>query len=332
MPSRHEYITPLVFKAALAHNHSRLEVGQPMNDENDKIKNLARMMQTVIRQDYPASTLYVMATPIGNAGDISLRALHILSLVDAVACEDTRMTGTLLAQYGISKDLIATHQHNERQMAEQLLMRLSRGEKIALVSDAGTPAISDPGYLLVDTVRSAGFRVIPVPGASAAVAALSAGGLPADQFYFAGFLPARNTARETVLASMESIPATLVIYEAPHRIKETLTSLNTVFGPDRRIVIAREITKLFEDIHACTLSEAQDWLEADPNHVRGEFVLLVEGKKSGMDKDEREAARVLSILLTECPVSQAASLASKITGIKKKRLYEQALNMKNEME
>ncbi|NLC24229.1 MAG: 16S rRNA (cytidine(1402)-2'-O)-methyltransferase [Oxalobacter sp.] len=288
-------------------------------------------MQGVIRQDYPASTLYVMATPIGNAADISLRALHILSLVDAVACEDTRITGTLLAQYGLSKELIATHQHNERRMTDQLIQRLARGEKIALVSDAGTPAISDPGYLLVDAVRSAGFRVIPVPGTSAAIAALSAGGLPADHFYFAGFLSAKTAARETALKLLENMPATLVIYEAPHRIKETLASLYTVFGPERRIVIAREITKLFEEIHGCRLSEAQSWLDADPNHARGEFVLLVEGQPSGMDKDEIEAARILSILLAECPVSQAASLAAKITGIKKNRLYDQALRMKDEI-
>lgn len=322
-------MTPLVFQPALAHNHSRLGVDQPMNDKNDNIKNLTRIMHGVIRQDYPASTLYVMATPIGNAGDISLRALHILALSDVVACEDTRITGALLSQYGISKELLATHQHNERQMAESLLKRLSKGERIVLVSDAGTPAISDPGYLLVDAVRTAGFRVMPVPGASAAIAALSAGGLSADHFYFAGFLPAKNAARETMLGSLENLPATLVIYEAPHRIKETLASLNAVLGPDRRIVIAREITKLFEDIHCCSLSEAPGWLEADPNHSRGEFVLLVEGKKSGMEKDEREAARILSILLTECSVSQAASLASKITGIRKNRLYEQALSIKN---
>lgn len=304
--------------------------GQLMNDENDNLKNLARIMQGVIRQDYPASTLYVMATPIGNAADITLRALHILSLVDVVACEDTRTTGTLLAQYGLSKELVATHQHNERRMAEQLIQRLSKGERIALVSDAGTPAISDPGYLLVEAARSAGFRIMPVPGASAAIAALSVGGLLADHFYFAGFLPAKTAARETALQSLETISATLVIYEAPHRIKETLASLYTLFGSDRRIIIAREITKLFENIHSCRLSEAQSWLDADPNHARGEFVLLVEGQPPGMDKDEKEAARILSILLAECPVSQAASLAARITGIKKNRLYEQALRMKEE--
>ena len=302
-----------------------------MNDENDNIKTLARLMQSIIRQDYPPSTLYVMATPIGNAGDISLRALHILSMADAIACEDTRITGALLSQYGIAKELMATHQHNERQMAEQVIKRLSNGEKIVLVSDAGTPAISDPGYLLVNAVRTMGFRVIPIPGASAAITALSVSGLPADHFYFAGFLPAKNIARESILKSLENIQATLVIYEAPHRIKETLASLNTVFGPDRQIVIAREITKLFEDIHSCRLSEAQSWLEADPNHARGEFVLLVEEKKSDRDEGEAEASRVLSILLAECPISQAASLASKITGIRKNRLYEQALEMKNKI-
>ncbi|MDL2283899.1 16S rRNA (cytidine(1402)-2'-O)-methyltransferase [Oxalobacter sp. OttesenSCG-928-P03] len=301
-----------------------------MNNGNDNLKNLAGIMQNVTRQDYPASTLYVMATPIGNAGDISLRALYILSLVDAVACEDTRNTGPLLAQYGLSKELISAHQHNEHRMAEQLVARLSKGERIALVTDAGTPAISDPGSHLVDAVLSAGLRVIPVPGASAAIAALSVSGLTADHFYFAGFLPAKTAARETTLKSLETLPATLVIYEAPHRIAATLASLATVFGPDRQIVIAREITKLFEEIHRCRLSEATHWLEADPHHTRGEFVLLVEGQKEGGDRDEAEAERILSVLLTECPVSQAATLASRITGIKKNRLYERALQIRDE--
>ncbi len=301
-----------------------------MNDENDNIKALTRIMQNVAQQDYPLSALYVMATPIGNTGDISLRALHLLSLVDAVACEDTRITGTLLSQYGLSKELIATHQHNERRMSEQLVGRLLKGERIALVTDAGTPAISDPGHLLVNEVLSAGLRVMPVPGASAAIAALSVSGLASDHFYFAGFLPAKTTARETSLKSLENIQATLVIYEAPHRIKETLASLHTVFGPDRHIVIAREITKLFEEIHRCKLSETGSWLDADPNHLRGEFVLLVEGASSDTEKDEAEAKRILSILLEQCPVSQAASLASRLTGKKKNRLYEEALKMKGE--
>ena len=287
-------------------------------------------MQDVIQQDYPPAALYVIATPIGNIGDITLRALHVLSLVDAVACEDTRITGTLLSQYGISKPLIAVHQHNEYRMTEQLVNRLSKGERIALVTDAGTPAISDPGSHLVDAVLSAGLRVMPVPGASAAIAALSVSGLSADHFYFVGFLPVKKVAKETMLKSLENMPAILVIYEAPHRIRETLASLLAVFGPDRQIVIAREITKFFEEIHRCKLSETREWLDADPHHARGEFVLLIESAKSGRNQDEMEAERILSILLAECPVSQAASLAAQITGMKKKPLYERALQIKDD--
>jgi len=321
----------LVFAAALAHNHTRpTRPGQTMDETNNSIKTVARIMQGVARQDYPASTLYVMATPIGNAGDISLRALHILSLANAVVCEDTRTTGALLSQYGIPKERIASHRHNEHRMTEQVVARLSKGERIVLVTDAGTPAVSDPGSYLVDAVLSAGLRVMPVPGASAAIAALSAGGLSADHFYFAGFLPPRAAARETMLQSLKNISATLVLYEAPHRIAETLASLHAVFGPDRWIVIAREITKLFEEIHRCRLAEASGWLAADPVRARGEFVLLVEGEKTGPDTDEVEARRILSILLAECTVRQAAALASRITGIRKNRLYDYALKIKNE--
>ena len=289
---------------------------------------LEPVMQGVIRQHYPPSALYVIATPIGNAGDISLRAWHILSLADAVACEDTRVTGRLLAQYGLAKPLIAAHQHNERSMAEPIIDRLMKGERIALVTDAGTPAISDPGYLLADAVRAAGLRVIPVPGASAAIAALSASGLPAGSFYFAGFLPPKSAAREALLRSWENLPDTLVIHEAPHRIAATLASLRQVFGPERKIVIARELTKLFEQIHACTLSEAQGWLAADPARSKGEFILLIAGKAVKENaKEETEARRILSVLTAELPVSQAAALAAKLTGLKKNRLYQLALEI-----
>lgn len=289
---------------------------------------LEPVIQSVIRQNYPPSALYVIATPIGNAGDISLRAWHILSLADAVACEDTRVTGPLLAQYGLAKPLIAAHQHNERSMAEPIISRLKEGQRIALVTDAGTPAISDPGHLLVEAVRAAGLRVIPIPGASAAIAALSASGLPAGAFHFAGFLPPKNAARETLLKSLANLPDTLVIHEAPHRIKDTLASLCQVFGPERKIVIARELTKLFEQIHACTLSEAQDWLAKDPNRSKGEFILLVAGKTAEEnEKEETEARRILALLTEELPVSKAAAVAAKLTGLKKNRLYALALEI-----
>jgi 16S rRNA (cytidine1402-2'-O)-methyltransferase len=288
------------------------------------------LLQEVARQAYPSGALYVVATPIGNVADISLRALHVLSLVDAVACEDTRNTAQLLGRYGISKELLAAHEHNEREAAEKIVQRLQAGERIALVSDAGTPAVSDPGARIVDMVRVAGLRVIPLPGASAAITALSASGLVQDRFFFAGFLPAKAKQRETELAALRDVAATLVFYEAPHRIGDTLAALATAFEPQRRIVIARELTKLFEEMHRCPLAEAPAWLAADANRHKGEFVLLVEGAPQTADRSDMEAERVLRILLEECSVKQAATLAAQITGAKKNALYERALQMKSE--
>ncbi len=288
---------------------------------------LLSIMQEVSQQVYPSATLYVLATPIGNAGDITLRALNVLSLADAIACEDTRNTSHLLARYGLSKELLAAHEHNEREAADKLIARLQAGQRIVLVSDAGTPAVSDPGARIVDAVRTAGLRVMPVPGASAAIGALSASGLVNDRFYFIGFLPAKAKQRETELRALTNVDATLVFYEAPHRIADTVAALATVFEPARQIVFARELTKLFEEIHRCTLEEAQAWLAADAHRQKGEFVILLEGAKQTGD-DDAEADRVLSILLAECPVKQAASLAAQITGRKKNALYERALQMK----
>jgi 16S rRNA (cytidine1402-2'-O)-methyltransferase len=289
------------------------------------------MMQEVSQQIYSASTLYVVATPIGNIADISLRALHLLSIADAVACEDTRNTAQLLARYGLSKNLIAAHEHNEREVAEKLIARLHAGERIALVSDAGTPAVSDPGARIVDAVRNAGLRVVPLPGSSAAVTALSASGLLNDQFYFVGFLPAKSRQRDTVLATLRSVPATLVLYEAPHRIVDTVNALVIAFEPSRQIVFARELTKLFEEIHRCPMSEAAAWLAADSHRQKGEFVVLIEAAPAAIDADMVEAERILSILLAECSVKQAAALAAQITGQKKNALYERALQMKGDV-
>jgi 16S rRNA (cytidine1402-2'-O)-methyltransferase len=258
-------------------------------------------------------------------GDISLRALKTLSLCNVIACEDTRMTGQLLARLNIDKPLLSAHQHNEREVAEKIILRLQEGERIALVSDAGTPAISDPGARIVDAVIGAGLRVIPIAGASAAVAALSASGLIADQFHFVGFLPARDKQREAILDSLKSSAATLVFYEAPHRIAETIAAMVRVFEPNRQIVIARELSKVFEQIHRCPLSEATPWLSSDPNHQRGEFVVLIEAATAKDGDDLDDAIRVLDILLEECSVSQAAALTSRITGVKKNQLYEIAL-------
>lgn len=286
------------------------------------------LAQEIDRQSYPASALYVVATPIGNLGDISLRALHVLSIADAIACEDTRNTSQMLARYGLSKPLIAAHEHNEREAAQKLVARLRQGERIALVSDAGTPAVSDPGARIVDAVLSAGMRVMPIPGASAAVTALSAGGLTSTSFYFAGFLPSKAGQRDTVLASLSAMPATLVFYEAPHRIEETVDALIRAFGPERQIVFARELSKLFEEIHRCALSAAPAWLAADAHRRKGEFVLLVEGAAQAESSGNAEADRILAILLAQCPVKQAAALAAQITGLKKNALYERALQLK----
>lgn len=287
------------------------------------------IMSEVAQQSYPSATLYVVATPIGNAADIGLRALHVLSIADAVACEDTRNTAHLLSRYGLSKELMAAHEHNEREAAQKIIARLQAGQRIALVSDAGTPAVSDPGARIVDTVHAAGLRVMPLPGASAAIAALSVSGLVQDRFQFVGFLPSKPKQREAALAALRATSATLVFYEAPHRIVETVQALAATFEPSRRIVFAREVTKLFEQIYRCPLSEAEAWLVADPNRQKGEFVLVVEGAPQA-DEDQAEAERVLRILLAECPLKQAASLAAQITGLKKNALYERALEMKNE--
>ena len=272
--------------------------------------------------------LYVVATPIGNLRDISLRALDILASAEAVAAEDTRNTLHLLTHYGISASrLLTLHQHNERNAAEKIIALLAQGKPVAFVSDAGTPAVSDPGALLVEVVRTSGYRVIPVPGANAALAALSASGLNAPHFLFYGFLPHKTAARCRELQALAALPFTLVFYEAPHRILECVTDLHAVLGGKRQITLARELTKLFENIHCCTIAEAAEWLNSDPNNQRGEFVLLVSGaeKKKGLDE---EAGRILAILLQDLPLKQAAQLAARITGIGKNELYQRALQIK----
>jgi 16S rRNA (cytidine1402-2'-O)-methyltransferase len=295
--------------------------------QSSQIAQLPVMGEAAL-QSYPTATLYIVATPIGNVTDISLRALHLLGLVDAVACEDTRNTGHLLTRFGISKPLLAAHQHNEREVADKLITRLLAGERIALVSDAGTPGVSDPGARIVDAVRAAGLRVVPLPGASAAITALSASGLVNDQFYFFGFLPAKAKQRESALAGLLAMPATIVFYEAPHRIVDCVDALCAVFEPTRQVVFARELTKMFEEIHRCPLSQAQAWVKADAHREKGEFVVLLEGAQAGADAEQVEAERILTILLAECSVKQAASLAAQITGRKKNALYERALELK----
>ncbi len=278
------------------------------------------------------SILYVVATPIGNLGDITLRALEILKSVDAIAAEDTRHTSGLLSHFGISKKLIAVHQHNEQQSAEALVARLQAGESIALVTDAGTPGISDPGAIVVAAARAAGFKVVPVPGASAAIAALSASGITQNGFQFIGFLPASGAARRKVLEQLKAQTVTLVFYEAPHRIVECVQDLAKILGETRQITIARELTKTFETIYTCPASRMNTWLQADSNQQRGEFVLLVEpAPLVESDEISAEAQRVLKCLLAELPLKQAVKLATEITSLKKNDLYELALGLKSKI-
>lgn len=274
-------------------------------------------------------TLYVVATPIGNLGDMTPRALDTLRTVDAIAAEDTRHSVGLLRHFGISKPLLAVHEHNEQQSAQGLIKRLQAGESIALVTDAGTPAVSDPGAVVVQAVRQAGLPIVPVPGVSAVITALSAAGITQPGFYFEGFLPATGSQRRKRLQALSAIPSTLVFYEAPHRIVECVQDLHDTLGGARSLTLARELTKTFETIHTCLLTEAVDWLMADPNQQRGEFVLLVHPdqpvKAEGLDK---ETLRILLRLLQELPLKQAVALATDITGHKKNELYEAALAWK----
>jgi 16S rRNA (cytidine1402-2'-O)-methyltransferase len=274
------------------------------------------------------ATLYVVATPIGNLGDISQRALETLRSVDVVAAEDTRVTGRLLARYDITRRLIPVHEHNERHAIRQVLDLLSSGLSVALTCDAGTPTLSDPGALLVAAAREAGYTVNPVPGPNAAAAALSASGLAAPHYLFYGFLPARAAARRRELAALASLPYTLVFYEAPHRVEECVTDLRAVLGGKRRIVLARELTKLFESVHACTLAEAEDWLAGDPARRKGEFVLIVEGAGETRAPEGDAVRRVLAALIHELPPKKAVAVAAKITGGSSKELYKLALQMK----
>ena len=277
-----------------------------------------------------AGKLYVVATPIGNLGDISARALAVLEQADLVAAEDTRTTGHLLAHHGIGAKLVALHEHNERERAAELVARMLSGKTIALVSDAGTPGISDPGALLVARAMEAGITVCPIPGANAAIAALSAAGLAAPHFIFYGFLPAKPAGRRAALAALRELPYALVFYEAPHRVSECIADLAATLGGERDIVIARELTKLFEAIHRCRLDEAEAWLVADPNRQRGEFVLIVSGAPEQQQEGlPAEAERVLRLLLAELPLKQSAALAAAITGARKNELYERALALRD---
>ncbi|MFV0888418.1 16S rRNA (cytidine(1402)-2'-O)-methyltransferase [Metapseudomonas otitidis] len=271
--------------------------------------------------------LYVVATPIGNLDDISPRALRTLREVALIAAEDTRHSIRLLQHFGITTALAACHDHNEREQGGRFVARLLAGDDVALISDAGTPLISDPGYHLVRQVRAAGIEVVPVPGPSALIAALSAAGLPSDRFIFEGFLPAKAAARRGRLELLKEEPRTLIFYEAPHRVLESVQDMASLFGKDRHAVLARELTKTFETLRGAPLGELAEWIAADSNQQRGECVLLVTGWQApeGEDAISGEALRVLDLLLGELPVKRAAALAAEITGVRKNLLYQAAL-------
>ncbi|WP_339898758.1 16S rRNA (cytidine(1402)-2'-O)-methyltransferase [uncultured Gilvimarinus sp.] len=270
-------------------------------------------------------TLYVVATPIGNLGDMVPRAVQVLQSVALIACEDTRHSARLLEHFAITGRCIAYHDHSDDKRTEQILTQLLAGEEVALISDAGTPLVSDPGYRLVRAARQAGVRVVPIPGPCAFVAALSAAGLPSNRFTFEGFLPAKAGARLAALEALADEARTLIFYEAPHRVLACVQDMARAFGPDRELVIAREISKTFETIYTAGASDMADWIAADSNQQRGEIVLLVHGapeRKAGMSA---ETERVMSVLLDELPVKQAAALGAKLTGAKKNELYQWAL-------
>ncbi|WP_394201605.1 16S rRNA (cytidine(1402)-2'-O)-methyltransferase [Marinagarivorans algicola] len=273
-------------------------------------------------------TLYIVATPIGNLGDMVPRAIEILQKVDIIAAEDTRHSGNLLQHFCINTPTTAYHDHSDDARTQSLLDRLASGQSIALISDAGTPLISDPGYRLVHEARSLGIRVEPIPGACAVITALCASGLPSDRFSFEGFLPAKNTNREQVLAAVKEDPRTLVFYESPHRILASLESVITILGGDRYIVLARELTKTFETFIAGSAQEVLDTLNTDANQKRGEMVLMIKGFETVKIREiSQDVERILLLLCEELPLKKAAALAAKITGLKKNALYQLGLEL-----
>lgn len=274
-----------------------------------------------------AGALYVVATPIGNLEDISARALRVLREAACIAAEDTRHTGQLLRHFGIETPLLSLHEHNEHARLEQIVTLLREGKSVALVSDAGTPLISDPGFPLVRELRRQGLPVIPAPGPSSLLAALSVAGLPTDRFVFEGFLPAKSAARRQRLQALAREERTLVFFEASHRIVETVADLAAVFGGERPGVVARELTKRFEEVHGAPLSELTAWLQADSNRGKGEFVVLTQGAPAATEADTPEIRRLLAALLAELPISRAVVVAAKLTGLRKKPLYDLALTL-----
>jgi len=273
-------------------------------------------------------TLYIVATPIGNLSDLSQRAIEVLTQVDIIACEDTRHTQRLLSAYSIKNKTLSMHDHNERQRQEYIATLLQEGKSLALVSDAGTPLISDPGFHLVRHCRQLGLSVSPVPGACAAIAALSVAGLPTDRFSFEGFLPSKAGARQSTLANLLEEPRTMVFYDAPRRAIDTVEDIVKVLGGERYVVIARELTKTFETVHSDTAANLLAWLQEDPNQLKGEMVLIIEGHRVDLNVIPAKAIATLKLLLAEMKPKTACAITAEIYSVKKNALYEIALSLK----
>ncbi|OCG16824.1 16S rRNA (cytidine(1402)-2'-O)-methyltransferase [Gilliamella sp. App6-5] len=271
-------------------------------------------------------TLYIVATPIGNLDDITLRAINTLKSVDLIAAEDTRHSGLLLQHLGIKAKLFALHDHNEQDKANFLIEKLKSGLSIALISDAGTPLINDPGYHLVKACRDNGINVVPVPGACAAIAALSVAGLPSDKFTYEGFLPAKSKARQDCLIKLLDEPRTMIFYESTHRLLDSLSDMQTIFGANKHIVLAKELTKTWETIVSFTVSQLIEWLNEDTNRQKGEFVLIVEGHAKTENDIDQKVISTLKLLQKELPLKKAAAITAEIYGLKKNQLYQIGLN------
>jgi len=275
--------------------------------------------------------LYIVATPIGNLGDITQRAVETLNKVDLIAAEDTRHSQRLMSHLGVSTRLLSLHEHNEREKSQTIIDKIKEGQSIALVSDAGTPLISDPGYFLVKLAQEQGVKVVPIPGVSAVVTALSVSGLPSDRFVFEGFLPAKSGNKQKRLDLFKFESRTVIFYESPHRIVDTLEVMLTVFGENRRLVLARELTKTFETIKGDSLGQLCEWVKSDANQQRGEFVLLLEGATDVPEESEVDQDKMLALLIAELPIKKASKIVSEITGANKKDLYQRALEMQGKV-
>lgn len=301
-----------------------------MSQLNQSKSNQIKLNQVNKMNEFTVNpgTLYIVATPIGNLGDISARALGILSQVDIIACEDTRHTQKLLSAFAIKNKTLSMHDHNERQRQDYIASLLQEGKSIALVSDAGTPLISDPGFHLVRHCRNLGLAVSPIPGACAAISALSVAGLPTDRFSFEGFLPSKSGARQATLSALANEPRTMVFYDAPRRAIDTIKDIAFTLGSERYVVIARELTKTFETVYSDTASNLVSWLEEDANQLKGEMVLIIEGYKASADEIPAEAIKTLKLLLAEMKPKKACAITAEIYSVKKNALYDIALTLK----